>query len=78
MIRRLCNSWTKRDDDKADTSRMDDDNNEVVEMADENEIKMLKTQMGSYGHKPLHVVRGDADVNKTTQELGQETNRGLW
>ena len=75
MIRRLCDSWTKSDDDNADTSRMDDDNDEVVEMADENEVKMLKTQMGSYGHKPLRLVRGDADVNKTTQELGQETNR---
>ena len=51
-MRRLCDSWTKSDDDKADTSRMDDDNDKIVEMTDEDEIAMLKTKMNSYGHKP--------------------------
>ena len=44
--------WTKRDDDKAETSRMDDDNEEVVEMNDEDKMKTLKAQMDPYGHKP--------------------------
>ena len=51
-MRRLCDSWTKRDDDKADTSRLNDDNDEVVKVTDKDEIQMLKTQVGSYGHKP--------------------------
>ena len=51
-MRRLCDSWTKSDDDKADTSRMDDDKEKVVEMNDKDEIKMLKTQVDSYGHQP--------------------------
>ena len=42
-MRRLCDSWTKRDDDKADTSRMDDDKEEIVEMKDKNEVEVLKT-----------------------------------
>ena len=41
-MRRLCDSWTKRDDDKADTSRMDDEEKKVVEMDDKDEIEMLK------------------------------------
>ena len=44
---------TNRDDDKADTSRMDDDKDEVVEMTDEDEVKIMETQVSSYGHKPL-------------------------
>ena len=44
---------TKRDDDKADTSRMNDDKDKVVEMTDEDEVKILEAQVSSYGHKPL-------------------------
>ena len=40
-MRRLCDSWTKSDDDKADTSRMDDNDKEVVEMNDKDEIEVL-------------------------------------
>ena len=40
-MRRLCDSWTKSDDDKADTSRMDDNDTEVVEMNDKDEIEVL-------------------------------------
>ena len=61
---------TKRDDDKADTSRMNDDEDEIVEMTDENEVEVVESQVSSYGHKPLRGVHGDANVNKTTQELG--------
>ena len=57
---------------------MDDDDDKVVEVVDKNEIEMLKAQMDSYGHKPLHVIRRVASVNKTTQELGQETTRRMW
>ena len=32
---------------------MDDDNDEIVEMADKDEEEMLKAKMNSYGHKPL-------------------------
>ena len=46
-MRRLCDSWTRRDDDKADTSRMDDDKENVVEVEDDNEVEMLKAQMNS-------------------------------
>ena len=42
-MRRLCDSWTKSDDDKADTSRMDDDKEEIVEVDNKDEVKMLKT-----------------------------------
>ena len=52
-MRRLCDSLTNRDDDKADTSRMNDDKDEVVEMTDEDEVKIMETQVSSYGHKPL-------------------------
>ena len=31
---------------------MNDDNEEIVEMADKDEIEMLKTKVSSYGHKP--------------------------
>ena len=44
---------TKRDDDKADTSRMNDDKDKVVEMTDEDEVEIMETQVSSYGHKPL-------------------------
>ena len=46
-MRRLCDLWTKRDDDKADTSRMDDEKEKVVEVKDDNEVEMLNTQMNS-------------------------------
>ena len=42
-MRRLCDSWTKSDDDKADTSRMDDDKEEIVEVDNKDEVKMLQT-----------------------------------
>ena len=72
-MRRLCDSWTKSDDDKADTSRMDDNEKKVVEMNDKDEIEMLKAQVDSYGHKPR---MGAANVNKTTQVLGRESKNG--
>ena len=46
-MRRLCDSLTKRDDDKADTSRMNDDKDEIVEVTDENEVKVVKAQVSS-------------------------------
>ena len=64
---------TKRDDDKADTSRMNDDKDKIVEMTDEDEVEIMKTQVSSDGHKPLVGIHRDANVNKTTQELGPET-----
>ena len=70
-MRRLCDSWTKSEDNKADTSRMDDDDEEVVKMENENDIEMLKTEVDSNGHIPREIC-GNANVNKTTQELGQE------
>ena len=57
---------------------MDDDNDKVIEITDKNEVQMLKTQVGSYGHKPTREIHGGADVNKTTQELGQETKSRRW
>ena len=72
-MRRLCDLWTKSDDDKADTSRMNDDEKEIVEMYDENEIEMLQAQMDSDGHKPR---RGAVKINKTTQVLGRESTKG--
>ena len=73
-MRRLCDSWTKSDDDKADTSRMDDDEKKIVEMDDKDEVEMLKAQVNSYGHKPR---MGATYVNKTTQVLGKESkNKG--
>ena len=32
---------------------MNDDEDEVVEMTDEDEIKVMEAQVSSYGHKPL-------------------------
>ena len=52
-MRRLCDSLTNSDDDNAETSRMDDDEDKIVTVTDEDEIKMMETEVGSYGHKPL-------------------------
>ena len=51
-MRRLCDSLTKSDDDKADTSRMDDNDKKIVEMDDKDEMETLKAQVNSDGHKP--------------------------
>ena len=37
---------------------MNDDKNEVVEMTDEDEVKIMKTKVSSYGHKPLVMYTG--------------------
>ena len=52
-MRRLCDSLTNSDDDNAETSRMNDDEDEIVTVTDEDEIKMLETEVCSYGHRPL-------------------------
>ena len=69
VTRILCDSWTKRDDDKADTSRMNDDKDEIVEVTDENEVKVVKAQMSSYGHKPL--------VRYTGMQMSTRPHRNL-
>ena len=51
-MRRLCDSWTKRDDDKAETSRMGDDDDEVVEMDDNDEVNTMDVKVNPSGHKP--------------------------
>ena len=68
-MRRLCDSWTKRDDDKVETSRMGDDDDEVVEIDDNDEVNMTSVKVNSPGHKPR--VDGRHWFNKTTQELGR-------
>ena len=68
-MRRLCDSLTNRDDDKADTSRMDDDKDKVVEMADEDEVEIRETQVSSYGHKPL--------VRRTGMQVSTRPHRNL-
>ena len=68
-MRRLCDSWTKRDDDKAETSRMGGDNDEVVEIDDNDEVNMVNVKVNPSGHKPR--VDGRRWFNKTTQELGR-------
>ena len=52
VMRRLCDSLTKRDDDKAETSRMGDDDNEVVEIDDDNEVNAMNVKVNPSGHKP--------------------------
>ena len=49
---KLCDSWTKRDDDKAETSRMGYDNDEVVEVDDSDEVNAMNVKVNSPGHKP--------------------------
>ena len=51
-MRRLCDSWTKRDDDKAVTSRMGGDNDEVVEIDDNDEVNAMNMKVNPSGHKP--------------------------
>ena len=43
---------TKRDDDKAETSRMGDDDNEVVEIDDNDEVNAMNVKVNPSGHKP--------------------------
>ena len=50
--RRLCDSWTKSDDDKVETSRMGNDNNEVVKVNDSNKVDVIEVKMNPSGHKP--------------------------
>ena len=74
---KLCDSWTKRDDDKAETSRMGDDNEEIVEIDDNNEVNSMNVKVNPPGHKPR--MYGCRWFNKTTQELGGGRDRnGRW
>ena len=50
--------WTKRDADKAETSRMGYDNDEVIEVDDNDKVNMIKTMIDPYGHKPRVVKHG--------------------
>ena len=68
-MRRLCDLWTKRDDDKAETSRMGDNNDEVVEIDENDEVDTTDVKVNPPGHKPC--VDGRRWLNKTTQELGR-------
>ena len=69
---RLCDSWTKSDDDKADTSRMNDDKEEIVEVNDKNEIEMLETKVNSYGHKPRMRYTGPRMSTRPHRNLEKE------
>ena len=51
-MRRLCDLWIERDDDKAETSRMGDNDDEVVQIGDDEEVDTMDTKMDSSGHKP--------------------------
>ena len=44
--------WIERDDDKAGTSRMGDDNDEVVEMDDNKEVDTMDMKVDPSRHKP--------------------------
>ena len=50
--RRLCDSWTKSDDDKVETSRMGADDDKVIEIDDDDEVDMTDTKVDPSGHKP--------------------------
>ena len=68
-MRRLCDSWTKSDDDKAETSRMGDDNDEIVEVNDNEEVNMIKLKMNPSGHKPCVGDMGTAYSTRPHRNL---------
>ena len=56
-MRRLCDSWVEREDDKVETSRMGYDNDEVVEMDDNEEVDTVDMKVDPSGHKPCRYGR---------------------
>ena len=67
-MRRLCDSWIERDDDKAETSRMGDDNDKVVEIDDNEEVDTMDVKVDPSGHKP----------HKYGRRWFQQDHTGTW
>ena len=71
-MRRLCDSWTKRDDDKAETSRMGDDDDEIVKVNDGDKVDMIESQVNSSGNKPWVRYTGAAYSTRSHMNLEEE------
>ena len=61
--------WTKREDDKVETSRMGNDDDKVVEVDNGNEVDTIEVQMNPSGHKP-RVIYGHCML--------QQDHTGTW
>ena len=66
---RLCDSWTKSDDDKVETSRMGNNNDEVIKVNNSDEVDMIEVKMNPSGHKPCVLDTGTAYSTRPHRNL---------